>query len=157
MNKQEIKGNIFIIPNMLTVINEEKTSSDFVKERWNNVIKPNIEKIVGHKLSDDELLVEVWAYTPDDNNSNWSCHSWPGEKICRFPNYLPYKDLEGLKEGETKVFESENFVISLTANQLGTRYRRFGSFEEVLKDRKEVWDVWESGGTIYIGGIPCKK
>ena len=154
MEKQIIKGNIFIIPNMLF---KPSSESEFHVEQFNRSIKPKIEAVVGREVSTDEVYVQVWAFDPSDNNSNWADHSWPGEEITRFPHYLPYKELEGLKEGETIKLESENFVISLTADQLGTRYRKFGRFEEVLKDRKEVWDAWENGETIYIGGFPCSK
>jgi hypothetical protein len=120
-------------------------------------MKPRIEKIVGREVSENEVYVQVWAFDPNDNDSNWSDHSWPGKEITRFPHYLPYKELKGLKEGEKITLESESFKVSLTADQLGTRYRSFGKFEDVLKDRKEVFDAWENGETIYMGGIPCSK
>ncbi len=154
MSKQVISGNVFIIPNMLF---KPSSESEFHVEQFNRSTKPRIEKVVGRSVSEDEVYVQVWAYDPNDNNSNWADHSWPGKEITRFPHYLPLKELEGLKEGETIVLNSENFEISLTANQLGTRYRSFGRFEEVLKERKEVFDAWENGETIYIGGIPCSK
>lgn len=154
MNKQVISGNIFIIPNMLF---KPSSESEFHVDQFNRSMKPRIEKIVGREVSENEVYVQVWAFDPNDNDSNWSDHSWPGEEITRFPHYLPYKELEGLKEGEKITLESESFKVSLTADQLGTRYRRFGRFEEVLKDRKEVFDAWENGETIYIGGFPCKK
>jgi hypothetical protein len=155
MNKQIISGNVFIIPNMLF---KPSSESDFHADQFNkSAMKHEIEQVIGRKITADEVLVEVWAFTPGENNSNWSCHTWPGKEICRFPRYLPLKDLENLKEGETITLESENFKISLTADQLGTRYRDFGKFEDVLKDRIDVFNTWESGGTIYIGGIPCNK
>jgi hypothetical protein len=154
VSKQVISGNVFIIPNMLF---KPSSESEFHVEQFNRSTKPRIEKVVGRSVSEDEVYVQVWAYDPNDNNSNWADHSWPGKEITRFPQYLPLKELEGLKEGETIVLNSENFEISLTANQLGTRYRSFGRFEEVLKERKEVFDAWENGETIYIGGIPCSK
>ena len=154
MNKKEISGNIFIIPNMLFKPSSEgEWNLDFFKK----FTKGKIEKIVGREVSEDEVYVQVWVFTPGEKNSNWSDHSWPGEEIVGFPNYLPYKELENLKEGETITLESENFTIKLTADQLGARYRLDGRFENALKVRKEVFDAWEGGETIYIGGFPCKK
>ena len=154
--KQTIFGNFFIIPNMLTSFGEEE---GYPAERWKNTFKPQIEKIVGREVNDNEVLVQIWAFTPGEEDSNWSCHrhDWPGEEITRFPDWLPYKDLMNLKEGETLRLESKNFSLRLTATQLGSRYRSWGKFEDVLKDRKEVWDAWESGKTIYFGGIPVSK
>lgn len=154
MNKQIISGNVFIIPNMLF---KPSSEGEFHVEFFKKSTQEKIEKIVGREVSEDEVYVQVWAFTPGESNSNWSDHFWPGEEITSFPNYLPYKELENLKEGETITLESENFKISLTADQLGTRYRSFGRFEDVLKDRIKVFNAWENGETIYIGGIPCKK
>lgn len=154
MNKQIISGNVFIIPNMLF---KPSSEGEWNLEYFKKSTKGKIEKIVGREVSENEVYVQVWAFTPGESNSNWSDHSWPGEEIIGFPHYLPYKELESLKEGETVVYESENFKISLTADQLGTRYRSFGRFEDVLKERKEVFDAWENGETIYIGGFPCNK
>jgi hypothetical protein len=133
------------------------SESEFHVDQFNRSMKPRIEKIVGREVSENEVYVQVWAFDPNDNDSNWSDHSWPGKEITRFPHYLPYKELKGLKEGEKITLESESFKVSLTADQLGTRYRSFGKFEDVLKDRKEVFDAWENGETIYMGGIPCSK
>lgn len=66
MNKQEIKGNIFIIPNMLSNF----CDSEFHVEHFNRSIKPNIEKVIGRSVEPNEVYVEVWCYTPEDNNSN---------------------------------------------------------------------------------------
>lgn len=153
--KQVIFGNFFIIPNMLF---KPSSESEFHIDQFNRSMKPRIKAVVGREVSEDEVYVQVWAFTPGEKNSNWADHSdWPGEEITRFPHYLPYEDLKDLKEGETVVFESENFSLRLTATQLGSRYRSFGVFQDVLKDRKEVWDAWEEGKTIYFGGIPVQK
>ena len=153
--KQIIFGNFFIIPNMLF---RPTSESEFHVDQFNRSMKSRIEKVVGREVSADEVYVQIWAFTPGEENSNWADHyDWPGEEITRFPHYLPYENLKDLKEGETLRLESDNFSLRLTAVQLGTRYRSFGRFEDVLKERKEVWDAWENGKTIYIGGFPCSK
>ena len=154
MNKQIISGRIMIVPNMLY---KPTSESEFHVQQFERTFKTRIEAVIGREVTADEVFVEIWAYNPEDSKSNWADHGWPGENICRFPKYLPLKELEGLEEGKTVRFETENLKICLMADQLSHRYREFGSFQEVLKDRKEVFDTWESGGTIWIGGIPCTK
>lgn len=154
MERQVISGHIMIVPNMLY---SPASESEFHIKQFNSSMKDNIEKVVGREVTADETYVEIWAYDPADEKSNWACHSWPGEKTCRFPRYLPYKELEGLEEGKTLDLESEYFKISLVADQLSHRYCEFGNFQNVLKERKEVFDAWERGETIYIGGFPCNK
>ena len=58
----------------------------------------------------------------------------------RFPPYLPLKVLENLNEGESIRLTINGKTIELVAKQLDYRYRRFGSFQEVIQDIKNNSD-----------------
>ena len=58
----------------------------------------------------------------------------------RFPSYLPLKVLENLKEGESIRLSVNGKEVELVAKQLTYRYRRSGSFQEVIQNIKNKSD-----------------
>ena len=58
----------------------------------------------------------------------------------RFPLYLPLKVMENLKEGESIRLTINGKKIELVAKQLAYRYRRFGSFQEVIQSVRKASD-----------------
>ena len=121
-------GKLFIVPNSLWKFN---SNDDFIAE----IRKATLEDF-GVKLSEGDILVQVWAY--NEESDNWSDH---GVKIGQdykrpggFPSNLPVSLFEGLKEGDTITLNHEGEEIILTLSQRSARYSRFGGFHEVLND-----------------------
>ena len=137
MENKTIKGRIFIIPNSPF---KKSVEGD---ESWQRLVEnlaPRLKNF-GLKVEDNEPMVQVWAANEEcDNFSNHYSHyaKMLGEEEVynkRFPSYLPYSIIKDLKEGETLTLRREDgLVIELVADQLNTRYRRFGKFEECLSD-----------------------
>lgn len=71
-------------------------------------------------------MVRVWAYNKD--SENWSRRGYPAldnAKLSqRFPAWLPYALLEGLREGSLFVFEKNGKEVMLTCANKGTRYEK---------------------------------
>ena len=72
--EREIKGGIFIIPN---------SPSCYKKDEGNpwNLWQEKAMKRFNYPLKDGEKMVQVWAFTPGDEESNWSSHYWEFEKL----------------------------------------------------------------------------
>ena len=124
-------GEFFIIPTSASEF------SDDADDYWSRDINKEMEKF-GFTPKPGDKFVEVWAASPDDENSNWSAHWWEFQKMTglendRFPLYLPYKFLKNLEEGDTlELRRNDGVTFKITANQLSYRYRRFGRFEKVV-------------------------
>lgn len=149
-----IKATMFIVPNRAITVKEQRD--------WDYSSVKQIENLVEKELKDEEKLIEIWVFDDnekDENSSgNWACHgryipSWDEEmssiiKNCnpeikkgllkikkenRWPMWLPLSTISSLKEGEKINLKWKSNIIELTANQTGTRYNRYGKFEEVLQ------------------------
>lgn len=139
-DNETVVGDFFIIPSHMRYAGYESYG------RWlGNLAEINDCKTTIYPKA---VLVGIWATSRDNRDEkhqgggsdNWSCHGnleLPG----RFPDYLPLKYLEGLREGDKlsgkicKKGECKNF--ELIARQLAYRYRRMGSFQEALEKEKE--------------------
>ena len=118
MEKKIVKGDFFIIPNMPeNVLAQISKSCPQVAENR----KKNLESFVGRTISLDESMVQIWATSPESDN--WECHRHP--EIENFPTWLPAKELEGVKEGDTITLHQKDTIIELTAKQLEYRYRKY--------------------------------
>lgn len=129
-NESVFNGEFFIIPNNPStyVDGDDYWSREIYKEmKW-----------FGFTPQEGDKFIEVWAATPDNENSNWSAHWWEFQKMTglendRFPLYLPYKFLKNLSEGDClELRRNDGCVFRITASQQKYRYRRFGTFENVL-------------------------
>lgn len=119
MNNNIIKGQVFIIPNSLAGWGNE----------WNDSILNRTHKVIN--IPKGEKYVNIWAFSPGDENSNWCCHyEMPGGD--NFPSYLPVEIFEGKAEGDTITLETKWGTVELTLKQSGTRYGSYGKFESVL-------------------------
>jgi hypothetical protein len=116
-----------------------RVSDDYYIERLEDQISCLGLKI---DLHPNDMLVQVWCTSPD--SENWQDHGGlqlGGHKLTpgEFPGYLPVRLFDGKTEGMTIEIEAENGeIIELTLSQLKYRYRRFGTFDQVLKQLKEV-------------------
>lgn len=131
-NNGIISGNVFIIPN--SAANISGTKGNFICEKGKSFFIEHTIKNIHEVLTvpKDEIYIEIWAFSPDNNKSNWTCHSeMPGQE--NFPNYLPAKLFKGKKEGDTIEFLSKWGTIRLKLTQQGYRYQQFGNFEDVLE------------------------
>jgi hypothetical protein len=123
-----VNGTFFIVPNA------PFTLADDIAESTKDSILRTFEN-VGVTVEENEKLLEVW-YT-SSSCDNWTSHPW-GENPEFFgsnglPQHLPQHLLEGIKEGEELTLQWGEKVITVRAAQLGSRYRRFGSFDHVVQ------------------------
>ncbi len=127
--KKVLEGEIFIIPNL-----SKSPSSYWGQDRFNEYVDQvvrhasEVMDLRTHDLSADRM-VEVW--TTSEESDNWSDHGHP--KIeGRFPDRFPAKWLEGLNEDDVLVLVGKKQRYFLVCRQTTHRYRRFGTFQEVL-------------------------
>ena len=134
MNAKTINGKIFIIPNTAV-----KESDFFEKERYDKFLDAQNQVLSQFEdLRAEQPMIQVWAFNKACDN--FSCHHGTFAEMLgseedeyRFPTYLPFSVLKDLKEGETITLKMKNGVeFRLVASQTTTRYRDFGTFEEVL-------------------------
>ena len=144
MKTQEfIKGNIFIIPNSAC------TKNDFLLDSYKGKAQ---ELLLANGIqNDDEKLVQIWFFTPGNDDSNWVDHTIDGFDELKYwkpaIGYLPASLFADKDDGDVvtvnlpieKYDHDKNITmhttikVQLKLDQLNARYRRFGSFAEVLK------------------------
>ena len=141
--KEFIKGNIFIIPNSAC------TKNDFLLDSYKGKAQ---ELLIANGIqNDDEKLVQIWFFTPGNDESNWVDHNIDGYEELEYwkpaIGYLPVSLFEDKDDGDVvtvnlpiekydyneKITMNTTIKVQLKLDQLGTRYKRFGSFAEVLK------------------------
>ncbi len=126
-----IIGNLFIVPNRASSIDNwmaKSTRTSMRRSLANVGLQPS-----------DEPLVQVW-YISDDCE-NWGSAKWDENPeffgSWGIPTYLPASVLKGVKEGDEITLhwtgDGDRRELRLTAAQNDFRYKRFGSFEEVLE------------------------
>lgn len=138
-----IEGTMFIIPR----VGEYEGEETF--EHWNKWQKKYMSQF-GYTPKKGEKFVQVWVFTPGDNDSNWACHycefaQLTGVEDDRFPDYLPYAMIESLKEGDVlELHREDGRVFRLKAEQKGHRhYYEYGLFDQVL-DKLFPIRTWET-------------
>lgn len=137
-----INGEFFIIPNSASSYSGRDT-----EDLWDRAQEKHMARF-GYIPEKGEKFIQIWAVTPEDEDSNWESHYWEFAKLTgiegdRFPMYLPYNVIQDLKEGDIlELHREDGYVFKIRANQLKYRYRRFGRFEEVL-DRLIPTRQWE--------------
>lgn len=125
--KNQIVGDIFIIPNLPLKLSSQE---GYWEPRQFEDFRRSVHGVVD--CPEDDTYLEVWCCTPDKSSSNWQCHyEMPDGR--NFPNYLPVDLFRGKKEGDKVVISTAWGEVELTLNQLDHRYRRFGTFEAVMK------------------------
>ena len=89
--------------------------------------KSYYEKLLGRKLDDDELFVEVGAY--DKNNKSWCIN----KRVLngKFPSHLPVSIFEGAEEGKRVSFQVNEKEVEVVCKQLPAGYNE-GPFETAL-------------------------
>lgn len=144
-----IIGECFIIPNH-PATKQELFWSEETEEEKEKKFKEFMKKWVHSKIAVpmDETYIEVWCVTPGKKGSNWgsgfemvSPENWDKDLDLeenenlgeQFPKWLPLCLLKDLKEGDVIYLNSKWGLVELHMRQLRYRYRRFGNFEEVLK------------------------
>jgi hypothetical protein len=126
-----VKGKMFIIPNRCSLVGDEINPLN--KKHF--ITLPELYTVNGVQMKFDtgEQPVQVWFHNEDVEN--FQDHS--GLKVVErsnIPMYLPKSQLEAVMEGDEVVLESTklNVRFELTAQQLGYRYARFGTFEKTV-------------------------
>ena len=147
----EFNAEAFIIPNHSGKI------TNFWLDDAARKAKEIATNVLGEEPNDDESYIQMWYVAKDLGCDNLVDHSaWvdiDGEEyIIRMDSsYLPYTVLKGKNDGDTidvsfisgrrewdKTPEGDiEVLMHVTLNQKYYRYRRFGSFNEVL--RKVTW------------------
>ncbi len=91
------------------------------------MIKPHYEALLGRKLGDDEVFLDVGAY--DENNSPWCMN----KRVLdgKFPLYLPVSIFEGAEEGKVVSFQVNGKEIEVVCKQSPAGYNG-RPFETVL-------------------------
>lgn len=150
-----INAKAFVIPN------PARTLKDFLgdsKKKYFDVFAT----INNMDIKDDDKMVQLWLHNTEELHcDNLSCHSFEvtlddGRKIVINAydlEYFPAKLLENIKEGESITYQSPYlrrvrevtngsiddidgveiiFDITMTCQQKGYRYQRFGNFEDVV-------------------------
>jgi hypothetical protein len=125
-----VKGNFFVVPNKAFRLDDCTTTT----QRSIRAALSNIKETA----TAEEYLVQVWYV--NQACDNWGSHKW--DKHPEFfgsygiPQFVPLRLLEGIREGETLIFEwVDGPTIQLKAAQLEYRYP-FGRFEDVLESVK---------------------
>lgn len=149
MKTYTINCSTFIIPNSACMIDD--LISARVRDLYHEICRLN--GIGEPSELGKEKLVEMWFH--NENSDNIECHGYFFEdEYClfpgSFPRYLPARLFADKKEGdvikvkipccvvsqESTPLESKEeamIIATITLQQLGYRYERFGTFEEVLK------------------------
>lgn len=139
INKEEVKGDIFIIPDRVWKISEY----DIESFRNEFTLISNLNNV----SEEDPLMVHVWITSEGDFSSDdLDCHGFvyndePYKAYCsNFPDELFKNKREGdcvelLIPVKPRNFDTEQQLvlqIKVRLNQSEYRYRAFGKFEEVL-------------------------
>ena len=101
--------------------------------------------------NDDEKLIQIWFFTSGNDESNWVDHTIDGYDELKYwkpaIGYLPVSLFAGKDDGDVvtvnlpiekydydkHITMNTTIKVQLKLDQLSTRYKRFGSFAEVLK------------------------
>ena len=126
-----VAARMFIIPNRCVTIDMSISYIESTVKSHNK----KVERLGLHKnfkLKDGDIPVQIWVY--DHESENWSCHGLPKylDESKHFLNFIPFRLLEGIKEGDIFTFDMLGKHIAIRASQLKSRYKGFGAFEEVL-------------------------
>lgn len=142
----DTKNYIFIVPNPIDVVKP----GSFDETHFLHWLQVKAEKIGLHvngekvDFKTNDPIVQIWW--TGSGSENWGAHGLPEELCGSAPDAtydeclerdfmidnLPYRLIKDLKEGDTLSVEINGHVVEVVANQLGYRYKRFGTFEEVL-------------------------
>ena len=141
--KEFVKGNIFIIPSGVG------TKNGFLLDSYKSKAQ---ELLIANGIhNDDEKLIQIWFFTPENPNSSWVDHNIDGYDELRgwrpAIGYLPASIFNGKDDGDVvtvnlpieKYDRDENVTmfttikVQLKLDQMNSRYRRYGTFAEVLK------------------------
>lgn len=126
-----VAASMFIIPNHCGKID---TSLSYIESAVKSHNK-KVDRLGLHKsfkLRNGDIPIQIWVC--NNESENWSCHGLP-EYLAEsenFLDYIPFRLLKGLKEGDVLTFDMLGKHIAIQANQLKFRYKRFGTFEKVL-------------------------
>jgi len=146
-----IYGVIFIIPNPA----KRYTSFEATYQKHHE----NFCKLNGIGCNLDSIWINIWGSFEGDastgnNFSSYGVLTENGEKYGGFPEFLPYKLVENIKEGETlsflvelddrynnipcpnpedKDYRKTIFEAKLYASQTKHRFARFGFFENAVR------------------------
>ena len=140
INKEEVKGDIFIIPNSICEISDHFLSS--FREECKLI--SNINNI----SEEDPKMVEVWITSDKLFSDNLADHGfiYNDEPYSAYCSKFPVEVFKNKSEGDCvellipvkpRNFDTEQQLvikIKLKLNQSEYRYRSFGKFEEVLND-----------------------
>ena len=126
-----VAAHMFVIPNKCTKIDSTVSYiASAVKSHNKKVERLGLHE--SFKLKDGDIPIQIWAY--DHESENWSCHGLPEylAESANFLDFIPLRLLKGLKEGDIFTFDMLGKHIAIRASQLKSRYKGFGTFEEVL-------------------------
>lgn len=130
MEKKIYEAEMFIIPNAISV---EK--GDDKNPFW-DIMNKKMKTYFGDDAAKRDLgkrrMVQVWIVS--EESDNWADHGSPIDGKFFISN-LPTWMIKDMIEGDTIEIDlpNHNAVLKLTAAQLKYRYKRFGTFENVLK------------------------
>jgi hypothetical protein len=151
---ESLKGDVFIIPNSPASFGSESIKS-YNLDFWADIsTQYNILKWTTDKRSEfegsefeNERFIELWF--ANESIDNWYDHGIDtddGYHWRPMTKYLPETLFKGKKEGDeisfTMFFVSrtkdleliKKVPVTLKLNQTSYRYKRFGAFEECLKN-----------------------
>lgn len=148
----EFDTEVFIIPNHGSKLKDYSLLSDKKKEKVAEVLKAS----TGEDLSEDDKMVQLWFAKEEEGPAHIENLCDHGIRVAindsdwvffrpTFMGLLPAKMFEGKKEGDVvditipAVSDFDNkvtfkAVIHAELCQLKFRYKRFGSFENTLKE-----------------------
>lgn len=144
----EATAELFIVPNALYSISDTSDYDTFAEKKLK--LMNSISEASGLEAEDDPLMMQVWIVSEDLHTENLVDHygyyfdsNGVKQPIGNLPAQLPSQLFAGKKEGDivTIVYpkgstwynEAFDIRLEVTCKQLGYRYERFGSFEQVLK------------------------
>lgn len=150
MKKKVIKGDVFIVPNYASELNDfPEHNQDWFKEK--------LSRLTGIEAEKEERMIQLWITS--NTCDNWQDRFAGFQKIIGilnteseeikwenrrgrearllgyFPRYFPSKIFEGKNEGDIVTLDCPEYevVIELSCKQLDYRYKNFGRFEEAFK------------------------
>jgi len=148
-------GYIFVVPNCISVLDDETKRGIFCWERtqreWSNLsnLPVNVKRVPMYRTHVDGVrfdvpseVIQVWACDKNENRNNgmvgtnFSCHGFKDEDGAYhpygFPGYLPLAIFSKKKEGDFVEFDYEDVHFRLELAQGKFRYRNHdnGRFEE---------------------------
>ncbi len=146
--RKEINAVFFIVPNMISTIKE----TDMFRAHWYDKDGEKYEIPLG------EPVVQIWTATANTSDpeysENWQDHGYPSSigynydpednrrRAMGFSSYIPLRLIANLEEGQLLTFKFGATKVRMKARQLRYRYRRFGAFQEALKNTIP-WDLWD--------------